>query len=213
MTGNKTFSGFHKAVFFVFLLFPFFFFSCPSHYSPKPAGYFYIEMEDPVYHTFSGYPQFEFDISGQVKVEEISGSVIREFQNKFERENTKGEWFNLTYPSLNAQIFCSYLPIISHNFAEITEESRKFAYLHVIKADAIREQIFENPVQKVYGLVYEIKGNVASPVQFVLTDSVSSFFRGALYFGNIPNQDSIAPVLEYINEDIRVLMDSFRWKK
>jgi hypothetical protein len=46
-----------------------------------------------------------------------------------------------------------------------------------------------------------------------LTDSVRSFVRCALYFDNIPNQDSIAPVLEYINNDIQVLMESFRWKQ
>jgi gliding motility-associated lipoprotein GldD len=86
-------------------------------------------------------------------------------------------------------------------------------YLHTIKADAIREQRFENPEQRVYGLLYAISGNVASPTQFVLTDSVRSFFRGALYFDNIPNQDSITPVLEYINNDILILMESFRWKQ
>jgi gliding motility-associated lipoprotein GldD len=187
--------------------------ACSSNYSPKPAGYFYIDIEDHNYRPFSEHNSFEFDISTQAEITEIPASVIKESQDKLGTKKTKEEWFNLTYPSLNARIYCSYLPLTSHNFAEITEESRKFAYLHVIKADAIHERLFENPEQKVYGLIYEIKGNVASPVQFVLTDSVSSFFRGALYFDNIPNQDSIAPVLEYINEDIRVLIDSFRWKK
>ncbi|MDR1437410.1 MAG: gliding motility protein GldD [Candidatus Symbiothrix sp.] len=164
------------------------------------------------YRPFSGY-SFEFDISTQVNVKEIPDAAIKKFQHDFDAKNAKNKWFNLVYPSLNAQIFCSYLPIISGNFAGITEESRKFAYLHTVKADAINEYFFANPEHKVYGLIYEIKGNVASHVQFVLTDSVTSFFRGALYFDNIPNQDSIAPVLEYINEDIRMLMDSFRWKK
>jgi gliding motility-associated lipoprotein GldD len=211
MMRNRIVSNFHKGVFFAFGFFAFF--SCSFHHSPKPAGYYYIELEDPDYRPFSGYSLFEFDISTQVSVREIPDTAINEFQHRIETKNRKNKWFNLVYPSLNAQIFCSYLPIKSNNFAEITEESRKFAYLHVIKADAIHEQIFANPEQKVYGLLYEIKGNVASPIQFVLTDSVSSFFRGALYFDNIPNQDSIAPVLKYISEDIRVLMDSFRWKK
>jgi gliding motility-associated lipoprotein GldD len=207
--------GFYNDTLFAFylLLFALYLFSCSSNYSPKPSGYFYIDMEDHDYCLFSDYSSFEFAVSTQVNVKEFSASTTKDFQDKFEVKNANTELFNLDYPSLNAQIYCSFLPIMFDNFAEITEESRKFAYLHVIKADAIHEQIFENPEQKVYGLIYEIRGNVASPVQFVLTDSVSSFFRGALYFDNTPNQDSIAPVLKYVNEDIRVLINSFRWKK
>jgi gliding motility-associated lipoprotein GldD len=189
-----------------FFLIPVLLGACSSDYSPKPTGYFNIEMEKPVYSTFSDYPQFEFSLSAQVKVPKLPS-------DKSEMNVPGEEWFNLIYPSLNAQIYCSYIPVEKNNLVQISEESRKFVYLHVIKADAIHELSFENPEQKVYGLIYEVKGNVASPLQFVLTDSVNSFFRGALYFNNIPNQDSIAPVLEYIKEDIYVLIDSFRWKK
>ena len=172
--------------------------SC-SDYSPKPKGYFRIEIPDHNYTSFTNYPQFEFDISTQVVVKEVP-------------DTTEGEWFNLIYPSLNAQIFCSYLPITKDRFAENAEESRKFVYFHVIKAESIKEEAFQNPEQNVYGIVYEVAGNVATPIQFVLTDSIRSFFRGALYFDNPPNQDSIVPVLEYINKDIQVIIESFRWK-
>jgi len=50
-------------------------------------------------------------------------------------------------------------------------------------------------------------------VQFVLTDSVDYFFRGALYFDTRPNKDSIAPVLDFIYQDIVTLMESFEYKK
>jgi gliding motility-associated lipoprotein GldD len=188
--------------------------ACSSGYSPKPAGYFHIDIPEHDYRTFSAGHPFEFSVSSQAEVSEILPAVFPETTGKKRENNPPGEkWFNIVYPLLNARIHCSYIPVTKNNRAEISEESRKLAYLHVIKADAIQEQIFENSGENVYGLVYEIKGNVASPVQFVLTDSVKSFFRGALYFDYTPNQDSIAPVLEYINEDIHVLIDSFRWKK
>jgi gliding motility-associated lipoprotein GldD len=197
-----------------YLILFFFCGACSSGYSPKPAGYFYIDIPEHDYRTFSSYRPFEFAVSSQTEITEILPSVFPETRRKQGKINTPDEkWFNIVYPMLNARIYCSYTPIIKNNQAEIAEEYRKLAYLHVVKADAIQEQIFENHDENVYGLVYEIKGNVASPLQFVITDSVKSFFRGALYFDYAPNQDSIAPVLEYINEDIHVLIDSFKWKK
>jgi gliding motility-associated lipoprotein GldD len=80
-------------------------------------------------------------------------------------------------------------------------------------ADGIGEKVFENKDKDVYGILYDIKGNTASSIQFVLTDSVKNFFRGALYFDNVPNKDSIAPVVSYLREDIVRLMESFEWKE
>jgi len=170
-----------------------------SDYSPKPSGHFRIDIPEPSY-QFKQLKNFEFELSNQAQIVNMP-------------QNRTGEIFNIIYPQLNAQIYCSYIPIQKNNLLQLSEESRDFVYIHATKADAIQEQVFENQEQKVYGIVYDIKGNVASPTQFVLTDSIGSFFRGALYFDNTPNQDSIAPVLEYINNDIQVLIESFQWKK
>jgi gliding motility-associated lipoprotein GldD len=170
-----------------------------TDYSPKPSGYYRIDLPEPAYHPTES-KDFTFNISDQ--------STIRDLPVK-----GKERFFNIVYAKLGAQIYCSYIPIKKENLMQLSEESRKFVYLHAVKADAIHEQVFENQEQKVFGIRYSIQGNVASPTQFVLTDSVGSFFRGALYFDNTPNQDSIAPVLEYINNDIQALIESFRWKK
>jgi gliding motility-associated lipoprotein GldD len=175
-------------------------FTACTDYSPKPSGHFRIDIPASNYRPVADFEPFEFDLSNQAV---ITGM----------RQNEGGDFFNIIYPKLNAEIYCSFIPIKKDNFAQLSEESRKFVYLHARKANAIDEQAFENHADNVYGLVYGINGKVASPTQFVLTDSVSSFFRGALYFNNTPNQDSIAPVLEHINKDIQVLIESFRWKK
>ncbi|MDR2620984.1 MAG: gliding motility lipoprotein GldD [Dysgonamonadaceae bacterium] len=180
------------------VLFSLFLSSCSSDYSPKPRAYFYIDLPEPVYHSVQFSP-FDFSLSNQAKIE-----------NQYDSASTVA--FILNYPQLNAQIYCSYFLINKENFRTIADNSRKLAYVHEIKAGGIDEFAFSNPQKNVYGLVYEIKGNTASPVQFVLTDSVRSFFRGALYFNTEPNQDSITPVLTYINKDIQILIESFRWK-
>jgi gliding motility-associated lipoprotein GldD len=178
---------------FIFLI------SCSSDYSPKPRAYFYIDLPEPVYHSARFFP-FDFSISNQAEIEN-------------RRDSTSVIGFNLNYPRLGARIYCSYFPVNKQNFGEVAGECRKLAYIHEMKTGGIREYAFDNPPQNVYGIVYEIEGNAASPLQFVLTDSVRSFFRGALYFSSEPNRDSIAPVLAYIDNDIQILIESFRWKR
>ena len=60
---------------------------------------------------------------------------------------------------------------------------------------------------------YHLKGqNVASTYQFWATDSTRHFLRGSLYIDCTPNNDSLAPVLTYIQEDINHLIESIRWR-
>ena len=104
------------------------------------------------------------------------------------------------------------MPLDLDSFIVVTEDSRRLAYKHTIKANSIIENYYENDTTKVYGVLFKISGNAASPVQFFITDSVKNFLRGALYFNNIPNYDSIMPVADYVQEDIERLIESMHWK-
>lgn len=168
--------------------------------TPRPYGYFRVDL--PPHHysetTLSGYP-YSFEISDAAKITP---------------RNEQGEqyWLDIQYPALNANIYCSYKPVRSDLF-NLVEDTRNIVYKHLVKADDIAEIPFENSEKKVYGILYELSGNTASSVQFILTDSTKHFFRGALYFENVPNKDSIAPIAQYIQDDIVRLMESFEWKK
>ena len=136
-------------------------------------------------------------------------------------DNSEPYWLDIVYPKLNARIHCSYKPIhsdIRHQTSDIstlsqlTDESIRMVFDHAIKADAIPEQGYSNPDERVFGVYYDLEGNTASPVQFFMTDSTHHFFRGALYYNNIPNADSLAPVNEFMRRDIHHLMETFRWQ-
>lgn len=185
---------------FIYLSFIFFtFFSCTKN-SPKPSGYYRIEIPENKYEIFNkeGYP-YVFDLSKHAQI--------------IERQETKQDkyWIDIYYPKFNGKIYCSY-KIINNNFQEISEDSREFVYKHTIKADEISEQPFFNKKNNTYGMLYKLEGNTASAIQFVLTDSTQYFFRGALYFNAAPNKDSIAPVLQFIEKDIIQLMETFKHK-
>jgi len=180
--------------------------SCSSDYSPKPKGYYHIEFPDPAYNEFSGNQFFKFSISNQTIVEEL-----KETPEGMKEKNGTG--FNLNYPRLNAKIYCSHFRINKSDFPVFMEESRMMVYDREKRASGVKETEYNHPEQKVFGLVYEIQGDAISPIQFVVSDSIGSFFRGALFFNTYYNKDSIAPVLAYINNDIQVLIESFQWKK
>jgi len=174
--------------------------SCSRKTEPKPYGYFRIDLPQNAYRPFTpaGYP-YSFDISTYTV-----DSVITKSDEEY--------WININYPTLKGTIYCSYKPINS-NFRKIIEDCRKFAYKHTVKADDIIERPYENPDRKVYGIMYEISGNVASPVQFFVTDSLHHLLRGALYFDATPNKDSIAPVVHFVYRDIVHLIETVQWKK
>ncbi len=177
----------------------FIFGSCRKADIPRPYGYFRVNLPPHHYRTIDtlGLP-YRFDLPQGVQL--------------IDRES-RGEkyWIDLKYPALNASIYCSYKPV-KGDLINLLEDTRRIVYKHSIRADGINEKVFENPSKKVYGILYDLKGNTASAVQFVLTDSTKNFFRAALYFNNVPNKDSIAPMSEYIREDIIRMMESFEWK-
>jgi len=104
----------------------------------------------------------------------------------------------------------TYKPV-SGDLSVYAEDVRKIVYKHIIKADDIIETPVINQENKVYGVLYDIKGNTASAVNFYITDSVSGFLSGALYFNVSPNKDSLAPAINFFREDIVHLINSFRW--
>lgn len=119
---------------------------------------------------------------------------------------------DLDYPMMKGSIFITYKPV-QGNLRKLLTDAQKLSYEHTVKADNITEQPFVNPEGSVYGMFYEVQGNAASQAQFYVTDSVSHFVTGSLYFYARPNYDSIYPAAVYLQRDIRQIMESFRWKE
>jgi gliding motility-associated lipoprotein GldD len=93
------------------------------------------------------------------------------------------------------------------------EDAHEMSYAaHSKKADYIEPDLFRNPPQRVYGIIYNVGGNAASACQFIVTDSVKHFLRGALYFDVSPNADSLRPMNEFLEKDITHMLETLRWK-
>ncbi|WP_067036638.1 gliding motility lipoprotein GldD [Allomuricauda sp. CP2A] len=118
----------------------------------------------------------------------------------------------LDYPMMKGSIYLTY-KAVNGNLDTLLVDAQKLSYEHVRKADNIIDQPFVNPEDGVYGMFYEVSGNAASQSQFYVTDSTEHFVTGSLYFYAKPNYDSILPAAMYLQNDIRRIMESLRWKK
>ncbi|HOF46326.1 MAG TPA: hypothetical protein PLZ46_06050, partial [Bacteroidales bacterium] len=121
-------------------------------------------------------------------------------------------WLYLNYPKLNAEINFTYSKLAGDLRQRIIEEDKILSF-HYQVADNIEYSIISDPTYQIYGQLYDIEGiSVATPLSFWLSDSVSHFLRGTLYFNNPPNNDSLQPVIQYIREDMLKLISSFKWE-
>ena len=96
---------------------------------------------------------------------------------------------------------------------DYVEDSYRMITKHMAKSTGIRDSVVINKEKNVYGLVYYLDGEgVASPLQFYLTDSTLHFLRGSLYFNLYPNNDSMQPVIKFITDDVKHLINTLEWK-
>ena len=172
---------------------------CSEAPMPKPRGYFRIQLPEKSYQPLQADYPYAFEYPKYASIEKDSDATAQPY------------WINITFPSLKAKVHISYRDI-RQNFDILEEDSHSLAYKHTVKADAINERYFVNPEKKVYGVYYEIKGDAASRIQFVMTDSTQHYLRGSLYFNVVPNKDSLAPVVDFVSADILHLMETFEWK-
>lgn len=179
----------------------FFLTACNETYAPKPRGYVRIDLPEHDYVQFdSTFPySFEYPVYTRLSPDPFSPH--------------EPYWLNIDYPQFKGHIHLSYKKI-DGNLLEYLEDSRRFVMKHIPKASAINDSLLYAPEKDIYGLIYNIEGmGAASPCQFFLTDSSMHFVRGALYFELAPNNDSLAPVIDFIREDINHLLRTFEWSK
>jgi gliding motility-associated lipoprotein GldD len=171
---------------------------CKEDYTPKPRAYFRIDFPQKDYQVLKGSYPYCFEYPAYSKIIPDLDPTAEPY------------WIDVNIPANKAKFHLSYKPV-KGNLSKLTEDSRELAYKHSIKAISIDEKLFINPSKKVYGTVYYIKGNAASPMQFYMTDSTTHFLRGSLYISEIPNYDSLLPVINFLETDMVHLIETLKW--
>ncbi|MFT6845122.1 MAG: putative hemolysin [Flavobacteriales bacterium] len=174
--------------------------SCEESYVPKQKSYFRIAL------PAHGYQKSALDCPYQFEHPTYSKALFssQEKKNKC--------WPDLHFNKLNAKLYLTYQKIDNENhLTDLLNDSHKLTYDHAAKASGILSSRIDVAATNVHALMFLVKGDVASNVQFVATDSSKHFLRGSLYFYNKPNGDSLAPVVDFLTEDIKHLVETIQW--
>ena len=182
---------------FVILIFVFFS-SCKKVFVPKPKAYLALSFPRPQYHIWkSASCPYYFEYSTVSKVKDANNAHSK-------------NWYTVTYPDLKGAIHISYYPVKNH-LRDLIKDAQNLTQQHVVKADEISYHPYVDSINKVYGVLYQVKGNAASNIQFYLTDSLNHFITAAVYIKNRPDYDSLLPAIKYLENDTRHLMETLRW--
>lgn len=206
-------------VFFVGLLI-----SCNSNYTSKKEGYFKIDFPKKQYTTFNepGYP-YTFEYPVYAKIAKDSSYFQQGAKNPY--------WINIEFPTFNGTIFISYKKIggISdykvkdaegkyhdstgvNSFQKMVNDAYNLTYKNDVKAYSIEDSLMHTP-NGITGVFFKVSGDVATAKQFFLSDTTHHFLRGALYFDATPNEDSLRPVNDFLQQDMKHLINTLRWKQ
>ena len=182
-------------------------YGCREVSVPKPRGYFridlpkhqYVQLTEKAGNNLNIPLSFEYPAYGHITFQGEHGS--------------DPGWFDIEFPTYKAKIYLTYKDVRNDLDSLLDQSYDLNVKYHVSKADAIKEQVFSNSKNKVYGILYDLKGNTASAVEFYVTDSLHHYLRGSLYFACEPNADSLAPVINFFREDIKHLIETLKWKQ
>ena len=204
----KTTYVLHRKPFFlstgIALILSCFLWACNSPYTPRPKGYFKIAFPSHQYQTFDqpGFPySFEYP---------VYANILRD-TSFFDAKPENPYWINIDFPRFNARIYMSYKAIGPNSFDKLKEDAYKMSYKHSYKASSIDDSVMRTPLG-VSGIFFTVGGNAATAKQFYVSDSVKHFLRGALYFDTTPNEDSLGIVNQFLQEDMKHLINTLRWK-
>jgi len=210
----------HRLIHFLFALL---IISCNSNYTSKKEGYFKIDFPKKVYTTFNdpAFP-YSFEYPVYARIAKDSSYFNEGSNNPFS--------INIVFPSFNGTIFISYKNVGGtsvykvknpdgsyrdstgkNSFEKMVNDSYNLTYKNDIKAYSIQDSVMHTP-DNVSGVFFTLSGNVATAKQFFLSDTLHHFLRGALYFDATPNEDSLRPVNNFLQEDMKHLINTLKWK-
>lgn len=197
--------------------------SCNSNYTQRPRGYYKIDFPAHRYQVFekAGYP-YRFEYPSYATIGQDSAFFDEQPENPY--------WLNIDFPQFHGKIYISYITIGGksrfkirdakgnyidsmgiNSFDNLIRSSYALTYKHTSKASSIEDSAFTT-ANHVEGVYFKIGGNAATANQFLVTDTVKHFMRGALYFDAPPNADSLGIVNQFLQQDMKHLINSLSWK-
>lgn len=192
----------HFNVGIIYTLLALLLFSCGDENTvPKPSTFLRLDIQNEGYVNYQSNCGYSFDVDKIFRVKDVVDSAGNLTCHK-----------DIDFGKLNGIMNLSYIDM-NRPLKEYINYALDKMEAHKVKAIAIDDSTFLYPKKRVFGALFELKGDVASPFQFYLTDSTKHFVSGVVYFNSVPNYDSLRPSLDYLKKDIIRMIETFEWGK
>ncbi|MBX3102280.1 MAG: hypothetical protein KF690_07230 [Bacteroidetes bacterium] len=172
-------------------------YACEPDPYPRPRGYHRIEMPKRAYQRFAqeGCPfTFEYPAYGVLKM-----------------VNRDSCFFDIHFPQFNCywHLTTRQLGGSLKKGIHAFEDYREVVYKHTRKGT-----VREFPIESKAGLgtLYQLSGNVPSPLYFFFGDSTHTALECSFYFSTGEKNDSLAPVIDFLREDMLHLLRTVAFK-
>lgn len=166
---------------------------------PKPPTYLRIDAPDHVYTSYNENCPYTFEINEAYTVKNVSDSLGPTCHK------------DIDFGPLNGMLHFSYIDM-KEPVATYINYSNDKVDDHKVKATGIEDFQIIRPEDRVFGTFFSLQGDVAAPFHFYLTDSTDRFVSGIVYFNSVPNYDSLKPSMDYVELDLKHLVETFKWK-
>ncbi|RYM32556.1 hypothetical protein ERX46_14895 [Brumimicrobium glaciale] len=167
-----------------------------KNFVPKPSTFLELNFPERTYEIFTDSCGYSFNKPSYFNVQNVEGSTCN--------RDVKLTKLNGTLHLSRIEMDTSLAVYVNYAIDKVGE--------HKVKATAILDTSFIRNDARVFGTLFELQGNVASPFQFYLTDSTSRFISGVVYFNTLPNYDSIKPTLDFVKSDLYEFMNTLEWR-
>ena len=165
--------------------------------TPRPKGWPRIDLPEHSYQQFSNEScpfTFEYPAIGTI-----------------ERSKPDSCWMDLYFEPFNCRWHITYrhVPTSGKTLEQHNEEYRKLVFKHIQKVSQIKEDPLEE--ESGGGIFYELFGTVGVPAQMFFTDGTHIVLT-SFYFDSAVRNDSLAPVIEFMKDDLRHMASTIQWK-
>ncbi|GLU53177.1 gliding motility lipoprotein GldD [Dyadobacter frigoris] len=186
------------------VLFSSFLFSCGNDqqaYVPRPKGFNRIDLPAQTYQKLTEKHPYTFEYSKAARIMPDTFALAQK------------DWIYIYYPRFKANIQLTYKDINNDpkRLQDYINDSFKLTGKHQVRASSIQAQKLVT-TNALTAMIFKIEGDVPSPYQFYTTDSTKHFLRGAIYFSTATKNDSLAPVVNFIQKDMVHLLNTLQWR-
>ena len=191
-------------LFVLLVLFSSFLISCGNDkqsYVPRPKGFNRIDLPAQTYQRLTEKHPYTFEYSRSARVVPDTFATAQK------------DWIFIYYPQFKANIQLTYKDINNDpkRLQDYINDSFKLTGKHQVRASSIQAQKLVT-TNDLTAMIFKIEGDVPSPYQFYTTDSTKHFLRGAIYFSTATKNDSLAPVVNFIQKDMVHLLNTLQWR-